>query len=564
MSNSLERRDDGSLSLFIDGRLRFDSRDEHIFHESLVLPALVLSCIRSEHPLDVLILGGGDGLAAREVFKVDRISTVDLVDSDPEVLTLGSSALKSINYQSFSDRRLDVHVEDAWEFVARAQAAGRRYDLIVSDLPVPSDIESARFHSVDWYAKLRCVLKDGGVLAANGVSCEATPWAFWSIFNSMAVAGLHTRPYHVVIPSFEALGYGADWGFFLSSNSPITAVQLDAVKLPDNCRLLSAKGKLFELFQLPIELFEIQSQAVPGLNGSSILLQYFQKGRVELVTGITYDVLQFSTTGLTIPPVDTGKDVLPEEYGQAMSVVFGEDGSTGRPVKTDPEQMLIEILEQIPSLQHGHAPELISDFLSEPAVFLQGIDLGGLVDRMLAHAPQLPTKFVRELETLDAKLDSWKPDSASLPHLGSNAVMFLTLVIIAGNLLYPDMVYAKGHGGWVRTNRAVERRYQKPNPGSRSFGEKQTQLQADQNSARDLEITREMLAADRAELAAYRQVLTEELQGFELSQLDEVEYGRHIVKREEALRLTEQALAHIDLQIASLASVLIELYEYDA
>src|SRR5258708_24506190 len=93
----LERRADGSCALLIDGDLQFDSRDERLYHEALVLPALALVEGRSERPLDVLICGGGDGLAAREALKAARVRRLDLVDYDAELVAFARSELAALN-----------------------------------------------------------------------------------------------------------------------------------------------------------------------------------------------------------------------------------------------------------------------------------------------------------------------------------------------------------------------------------------------------------------------------------------------------------------------------------
>ena len=102
MSNWLEQRDDGSLAFFIDGDLQFDSRDERIYHECLALPPLALA-LRQRSSLNVLIIGGGDGLTAREVLKSEEVAHVHLVDYDATVLELGKTRFAALNNDSFSD-----------------------------------------------------------------------------------------------------------------------------------------------------------------------------------------------------------------------------------------------------------------------------------------------------------------------------------------------------------------------------------------------------------------------------------------------------------------------------
>src|SRR5687767_481567 len=110
MSVVLEHRNDGSLALFIDGDLQFDSRDERIYHECLVLPAVALAQARADKPLRALIIGGGDGLAARELLKCQAVEQVDLVDYDDRVLDLAVGQLSQLNERSLQSSRLRLHV----------------------------------------------------------------------------------------------------------------------------------------------------------------------------------------------------------------------------------------------------------------------------------------------------------------------------------------------------------------------------------------------------------------------------------------------------------------------
>src|SRR5918911_5784066 len=103
MTILLDQRDDGSLALFIDGDLQFDSRDERIYHEALALPALALATRRSSGPLRALICGGGDGLCARELLKSSQLAALDLVDYDPVMLALARADLQSLNDGSLFD-----------------------------------------------------------------------------------------------------------------------------------------------------------------------------------------------------------------------------------------------------------------------------------------------------------------------------------------------------------------------------------------------------------------------------------------------------------------------------
>src|SRR5437764_919070 len=118
MSLHLDEREDGGFALYIDGDFQFDTSDEAIYHESLVLPALSLAQAEDPGALRVLICGGGDGLALRECLRYPGVASVDLVDYDPTIVDMARSRFAEVNQHAFDDPRVHVHFSDAWEFLA--------------------------------------------------------------------------------------------------------------------------------------------------------------------------------------------------------------------------------------------------------------------------------------------------------------------------------------------------------------------------------------------------------------------------------------------------------------
>ncbi len=445
MANLLERRDDGTVALFINGDLQFDSNDERIYHEALALPGLAIASRRQPSQLRVLVIGGGDGLVAREFFKSDRVQSLDLVDYDPEILNIARHEIAELNESSLSDPRMTTYVQDAWAFVDQALVNNALYDVIVSDLTGAVDAMAARFHSIEWYGKLSRLIRQKGIISVNGLSPQRTPEAYWSIFNSMAKAGLHVRPFHISVPSFAARGYGQDWGFFLASAESIIANELEEnLPLAGPRYFLKTIDDVRKLFVFPRELFIHQGRALPALIDSDILLEYFSNPTIsETVSGDKFDSFSLDTKNMVIPEPDTGKGILPAQIKSmlAKSVYQIEENNS-----QDPQLLLQGVLELMPSLQRQHTPQLIADFLATPAAFLESIDLSGLVARLLKRAKELPARVVAELELLRDKLQEWAGDPGSLLALGQRVVTILTLVIVVGNLLYPDAVYGKGEG----------------------------------------------------------------------------------------------------------------------
>ncbi|MDA8584959.1 polyamine aminopropyltransferase [Rhodobacteraceae bacterium] len=200
--------------LFLNGSIQFDTLDEHRYHEALIHPAMA----RLSRHKDVLILGGGDGMAVREVLRWPDVEQVTLVDLDPRVVELfrDNGELAALNGGALSDPRVKVHAEDAWTFVRDDQGS---YDLIVLDLPDPQDFAVSKLYSREFYAPLVERVATNGAIVSQAGSPLFARNAFWSVVRTMAetrnpyaVEGaLNVTPYHAYVPSF------GDWGFVLAS-----------------------------------------------------------------------------------------------------------------------------------------------------------------------------------------------------------------------------------------------------------------------------------------------------------------------------------------------------------
>jgi len=466
--SSVIRRPDGSIALYIDNDLQFDSADERIYHEALVIPALAIAQRRKSGPISALIIGGGDGLTARQLCKSRDVAHIDLVDYDPEIIRLGQTEFSTLNENSLSDARMSMHVKDAWEFVDGALAQGRVFDLIVSDLTVANDAQSARFHSTDWYEKLKRLAGDTGIISVNAVSPHAAPEAFWSIFNGMLYSGLHAKPLRVFIPSFAALGYGPDWGFILASAQSIVESDLDdSTILPDHTHTLKDAIDLRNLFLIPERLFIHQTSALPARAGSTILLHYFHNN-TNLVPEEDQQVncLARHFSSLIIPEPDATSNLLSPELSAALAKCIQQEHGIGAGTESGFD-LTSSVLQLMPSLGQYQTPELIADFVSEPARFLHTIDIPGLVALLLRRAAELPSHLVAELELLHQNLVDWAGDYESIVKLGHRAITILTLVVVVGNLVFPDAVYGKGghagHAAYHGGDRGHDR-------GERSYG----------------------------------------------------------------------------------------------
>ncbi|NLU82400.1 polyamine aminopropyltransferase [Rhodococcus sp. HNM0569] len=190
--------------LFLDGDLQFSSVDEHRYTESLVYPVL------SRDPQRVLVLGGGDGLAARELLRTD-VREIVQVELDPAVIGLANTTLAPLNGGALEDPRVHVVIDDAFQWL-RGQA-GPGFDAVVVDLPDPDTPALGRLYSTEFYGLASSVLAPNGQMVVQAGSPYSTPNAFWRTVSSVRSVGLAVTPYHVYVPSF------GDWGFVLADAS---------------------------------------------------------------------------------------------------------------------------------------------------------------------------------------------------------------------------------------------------------------------------------------------------------------------------------------------------------
>lgn len=193
------------IRLYLNGNLQFSSRDEHRYHEALVHPALQsLPWARS-----VLVLGGGDGLAVREILRHKGVAAITLVDLDPAMTRLFSTSgpLVALNEGSLSDPRVQVVSADAGSWL---EANDRTFDLVVVDLPDPSNFALGKLYSVPMFRLLAKQVAENGLVVVQSTSPYHAPHAFWTIDATLREVGLRTWPYHAYVPSF------GEWGFIVA------------------------------------------------------------------------------------------------------------------------------------------------------------------------------------------------------------------------------------------------------------------------------------------------------------------------------------------------------------
>ncbi len=188
--------------LYIDGHIQFSSRDEYRYHESLVHPLLSVKGKKE----NVLVLGGGDGLAVREIIKHDDVKLIHLVDIDPEMTKIAKRLylLSKLNEHSLDSEKLTVFNQDAFTFINKA---GMLYDRVIIDMPDPHNEAINKLYSKEFYTMIRKRMSPQGILVTQSSSPFFTHKTFWSIEKTLDAVFEDTLSYHVTIPSFGIWGF---------------------------------------------------------------------------------------------------------------------------------------------------------------------------------------------------------------------------------------------------------------------------------------------------------------------------------------------------------------------
>jgi len=252
VTNTWQKND---VRLFIDGHLQFAEADEYRYHEALVHPALSWG---DSAPRSVLVLGGGDGLVVREILKYPSVARIDLVDLDPAMTDLGRdfAPVVRLNGNSMAASALHVHNVDAFNFV---KSTGQTYDRIIIDFPDPHNEALSKLYSIEFYAMVRDILSDDGVLVTQSSSPFFSPHTYWTVSETLAQVFPQVVNYQMSVPSFGV------WGFNLAG------IQPDAVlgELPDDLKFLTpevfAAAQVFSEDLLPSRELAVNSVFDPNI-----------------------------------------------------------------------------------------------------------------------------------------------------------------------------------------------------------------------------------------------------------------------------------------------------------
>ncbi|MEM7351309.1 MAG: polyamine aminopropyltransferase [Acidobacteriota bacterium] len=253
-------RQDDELRLYLNGDLQFSSVDEYRYHEALVHPGLAAVA----NPRRVLVLGGGDGLAVREVLKDPRVERVTLVDLDPAMTEIfrEHDALAALNDHALRSPRVEVVNADAFVWLDGSQ---QTFDFIAIDFPDPVSYSLGKLYTATFYHRLVAHLAPGGVITIQSTSPLVSRRAFWCVVETVRSVGLTATPYHVPVPSF------GEWGFVVATREAFRIPQ----RLPSPLRYLTPEI-LRSLFDFPADM-EAIAAGVNRLN-NQVLVRYYERG----------------------------------------------------------------------------------------------------------------------------------------------------------------------------------------------------------------------------------------------------------------------------------------------
>ena len=246
------------VRLFLNGNLQFHSRDEYRYHEALVHPALSAQGA----PRRVLVLGGGDGMAVREILKYPSVEKVTLVELDPHMTTLFSTMplLRGLNKDSLLSPKVEIVNADAFAWLEQHDEI---FDAIVVDFPDPTNFSIGKLYTRTFYELVERHLSASGYAVVQTTSPLIARKSFWTVATTLEAAGLATTPYHAHVPSF------GEWGFIVASHRPFRLPPT----LPPNLRFLTVAG-LPALFDFPPDMARVPTEV--NRLSNQVLVQTFE------------------------------------------------------------------------------------------------------------------------------------------------------------------------------------------------------------------------------------------------------------------------------------------------
>jgi len=248
------------LRLYLNNNLQFSSADEYRYHEALVHPAMNAS----NNPKHILVLGGGDGLAVREILKYPSVESVTLVDLDPAMTKLFSAqeVLVKQNNHSLTNAKVKVFNADAFIWLRNNQ---QQFDCVVIDFPDPSNFAVGKLYTTAFYQLLKKALKPDAFAVIQSTSPFAAPKSFWCVSETLQSVGFTATAYHNYVPSF------GEWGYVMASYK--------SYALPDTFNVplkYLSKSVMQQMLNFPEDMKTHEHLAINRLNNQA-LVNYFEE-----------------------------------------------------------------------------------------------------------------------------------------------------------------------------------------------------------------------------------------------------------------------------------------------
>lgn len=251
-------------SLFLNGNLQFNSFDEYRYHEALVHPGFAAFNGDAKR---VLILGGGDGLAAREVLKYKTVEQVQLVDLDPAMTQVAYSvpALGELNKHAFEDPRVQVTNTDA--FVWLDNVSTEPFDVVIIDFPDPNNFALGKLYTTRFYNLLKQKLKPDSAVVIQTTSPLIARQSFWCVMKTLEASGYTVKPFQTSVPSFGI------WGYALAKLQPFET----PTKPPQNVELRFLNNDTFaSLFEFPSDTSKPAEELEVNRLDNQALVRYYE------------------------------------------------------------------------------------------------------------------------------------------------------------------------------------------------------------------------------------------------------------------------------------------------
>ncbi len=252
------------FGLFLNGNLQFNSFDEYRYHEALVHPAMLSF---DEKPKRVLVLGGGDGLAVREILKYASVEKVTLVDLDPAITELSAKLpiLAELNNNALKDKRVQVINADA--FVWLDDNKIEPFDVAVVDFPDPNNFALGKLYSTRFYKLLKAKLRPEASLAIQSTSPLYARNSYWCIVKTIEASGFNVKPYQTTVPSFGV------WGYVLAKLKPFDEPKTIPADLP--LKFLDSDS-MAAMFDFPLDQAKPKEEIEINRLDNQSLVRYYE------------------------------------------------------------------------------------------------------------------------------------------------------------------------------------------------------------------------------------------------------------------------------------------------